>query len=194
MKLLARLDVAVFFLFNHGLANRLFDHAMPFLSRIGAGGAVWFALCALAFLLAGRRGRRIAVTCAFAIVIAWVMSDLVLKGLVQRPRPFDTTELGQAVRLLGPPPNSFSFPSGHTSVSFAAAPVLARLGPAVAAISWVLAIGIAISRIYVGDHFPSDVLGGMAVGLLASRVAIWTLGEAPPRSPRLRRSLRRRGP
>jgi undecaprenyl-diphosphatase len=192
---LAHADAALLLLVNHALANRAFDHLMPFLSRIGTGGAVWIALAAVAFALGGRRGRRLAVTAVFALLVAAVASDLVLKGLVQRPRPFDATQLGAAVRLLGPPPSSFSFPSGHTSASFAVAPVLARAGRPSAVLAWLLAAGIAFSRIYVGAHFPGDVLGGVVVGLASARLAIWALGEAPPRSPRprfVRRRPRRR--
>ena len=60
----------------------------------------------------------------------------------------------------------YSFPSGHTSASFAAACALVRTLPKWGTVCMILAGVIALSRLYVGVHYPSDVLGGMVVGIL----------------------------
>jgi membrane-associated phospholipid phosphatase len=69
--------------------------------------------------------------------------------------------------LLGVP-HSRSFPSGHTATSFACATVLAALVPRSAPFVYILALAIGYSRLYVGVHWPTDVLGGIAVGVVTA--------------------------
>jgi membrane-associated phospholipid phosphatase len=84
-------------------------------------------------------------------------------------------------------PHSGAFPSGHASTAFACATVLAWASPALRAPAIVLAAAIAWSRVYVGVHWPLDVLGGAALGVLVS-TALLMLAASPPRSPRARRA------
>jgi undecaprenyl-diphosphatase len=84
-------------------------------------------------------------------------------------------------------PHSGAFPSGHASTAFACATVLAWASPALRAPAVVLAAAIAWSRVYVGVHWPLDVLGGAALGVLVS-TALLMLAASPPRSPRARRA------
>jgi undecaprenyl-diphosphatase len=184
---LLALDRAVFLILNHDLVRYHLDAPMQLLSRAGAGGAVWFAILFLVFVFGGRTGRRLAITGAIAIAVAALVSDEILKGLVQRPRPFDPTQLGHQARVLGAAASGFSFPSGHASISFAAAAVLRRLGRGWAWLGWVLAALISFSRVYVGAHFPLDVLGGLAVGLFSAWLAVRLLGDPTARRRRARR-------
>jgi undecaprenyl-diphosphatase len=103
-----------------------------------------------------------------------------LKYVVQRDRP-------PAVVLDPKPlmeiPTTSSFPSGHTSSSFACAYVISRLAPRVAVFAYVLAALIGFSRIYVGVHYPFDVLAGAVLGLVVAKALLTLLG-ALRRSPR----------
>jgi undecaprenyl-diphosphatase len=115
------------------------------------------------------------------VVIAYFTSSAVvdvLKVLVDRHRPLD--------HPLVPEPTTASFPSGHSATSFACAatlaPLVSRSGRIVL---YVLAAAIAYSRVYVGVHFPIDVIAGAALGLLVA-TALRRLPAA------LRRSLRSR--
>ena len=93
-----------------------------------------------------------------------VFNNMIVKNIVARPRPYRMIE---ALSILIPEPGEYSFPSGHTSSSFAAGVVLYLMLPKKYGIpAMVLAFLIGISRLYVGVHYPTDVLGGMVMGTL----------------------------
>jgi membrane-associated phospholipid phosphatase len=92
-------------------------------------------------------------------------ADAVANGVVALLKPaFGVHRPAEPGDLLGVP-HSSSFPSGHTATSFACATVLALLVPRAAPFAYVLALAIGYSRLYVGVHWPTDVLGGAAVGV-----------------------------
>jgi undecaprenyl-diphosphatase len=102
---------------------------------------------------------------------AVILSQL-LKRLCCRERPHLTI---QGLAALAEIPDAFSFPSGHTAAAFAAATALAGEGTGLAVLVTALAVGIALSRIYLGAHYPLDVLAGAALGLstgLAARLLV----------------------
>lgn len=138
-------------------------------TRIG-NGQVWAALGLAVWVLDGNGGafmQRLAL--GFAIELAVYKA---VKQLFSRPRPF--TKLPAVVRLIAPP-DEFSFPSGHTAGAFVV------LGIAGAAFSWliaplaILAALIGLSRVYLGVHYPSDVMAGALLGASAAGVALWAI-------------------
>lgn len=133
------------------------------LSRLGDWAAVWLLLCAV-ILVRGRadeESHRIVVLTIAAIVAAEAVTAG-LKILVARPRPADVLD---GIRVLAPA-GGYSFPSAHTTRSFAAATVL---GTRLRRGRWALfavATLIGLSRVVVGVHFPIDVIAGAGLGLL----------------------------
>jgi undecaprenyl-diphosphatase len=154
------------------------DVVMVGLSIIGRGGAMWIAIT-IALVIMDRGRLRAAGVVAVALALSFVMTDLVIKPIVARSRPF---EASVATRVIDRRPLTYSFPSGHAASSVAAAITLSQLWPAGRVVLWSLATLVAMSRIYVGVHYPLDVLGGALLGLacawVANRVMVVSFREA----------------
>ena len=151
------------------------DDLFVALSRIGSQGAIWLVIAAIAALYWRRPA--IFLYVALADLIAGV-SSLLLREAIGRERP--------PLRFPDPHPLvhvpvSPSFPSGHAATSFACAATLAWLTPLSPIVLYGLAALIAISRVYVGVHYPLDVVGGAALGIGVA-TALRLLVEARRRS------------
>jgi undecaprenyl-diphosphatase len=130
------------------------------LSAVGRGGLLWIIIPAA--LVAFRRlPVRALVSLALALLLASAVVDGVLKPLVGRPRPFVSDP---GVPVIGGRPGDASWPSGHAANAFAGAYVLSAVAPQARVVWWVLAFAIAYSRVYVGVHYPYDVIAGAAIG------------------------------
>lgn len=152
------------------------DVLMPAVTRLGDSGVLWICL-GLALLLLSRNSRSTGFQVLVALLLSLLVCNLCLKNAVGRIRPCD---LSAAVDLLIPRPGDPSFPSGHTSASFAAAVVLLLTKWRGRWVTLALAILIAFSRLYLYVHFPTDVLGGAIVGTLCGVLAVvlWRKGLA----------------
>ena len=153
------------------------DQVMWLLSAAGVGGSIWIAIAALMASWVPRL-RAPAWQVVLAVFLAQAIVDWTVKPIIARPRPFvaDTR-----ARVVGYHPETYSFPSGHTATSFSAATVLAfAVTRRRAVITWALASAIAISRIYLGVHYPLDVavgaLFGVALGLVVTGGRAWYIG------------------
>ncbi len=126
----------------------------------------WFWILLAVILLFFRKTRVVGVTALVALMINHVMTNMILKDLIARPRPYTVSpEIVTLIKQL----SSYSFPSGHTSSSFAAAFVIHRMLPKKAGVpALILAAMIGFSRMYVGVHYPTDVLGGVVVAFMCS--------------------------
>lgn len=139
----------------------LLDVLATVVTTLGNKGAIWIALVIV--LLCSPRTRSLGVALGIALLLTQIAGNLVIKPLIERPRP---SWLDPTVPLLIDNPQDFSFPSGHTASSLAAATVLVlnryRYRWAFAA----LALAIAGSRLYHFVHFPTDVLAGALLGIV----------------------------
>lgn len=157
-------------------------------TTVAQAGLVWIALAAL---LAYAAGRPVLATTAVTAATVWT-ADLIAVGLkyaVDRDRPY--LLLDQAAPLLRWDVST-SFPSGHAATAAAGATILAYLLGRWAVPLAVLAVAVGFSRIYIGVHYPSDVLVGAAIGAAVALVAVWLVRRLRPTSAGPRRSGRAR--
>ncbi|MGA2452056.1 MAG: phosphatase PAP2 family protein [Solirubrobacteraceae bacterium] len=137
------------------------ERAVAGFSRLGEHAGIWLAIGAAGAALDGERRtdwRR-----ATATVVGVYALNTAIKRVVGRHRP----ELPGLPALTGTP-TALSFPSAHAATSFAGARVYARLGLPIVPL-YALAVGLSLSRLYLGVHYPSDVLAGAALGELTAR-------------------------
>ena len=149
------------------------DTIWKFFSLIGNAGAVWIVL-AIA-LLCFRKTRRAGAAMLVALLIGLLVGNVWLKEWIMRPRPFVTHP--ELTALLDPG-DQWSFPSGHTLSSFAAATALCFFHRKFGALAYVLAALIAFSRLYASVHYPTDVLAGLLIGILCGLVGAWLTDRA----------------
>ena len=140
------------------------DAIFPVITHLGDAGAVWILLAAV--LLCIPKHRKTGLTMAVALLFGLLVCNLTLKPLIARIRPFDYQLLhfGKEIPLLIPAPTDFSFPSGHTNASFAAATALLLHDRKLGIPAMIMAALIAFSRLYLYVHYPTDVLASIVLG------------------------------
>lgn len=140
---------------------------MEFVSLICEVGIVWIVmgLC----LLISRKTRKCGALVLIALLLSVIINNMMLKNLVARVRPYNVID---GLVPLGVIPKDFSFPSGHSGASFSAAFVILRNQPSHLRIpAFIAAILIALSRLYLGMHYPSDVMAGVIIGYIDAVLA-----------------------
>ena len=144
------------------------NYAMKYFSALAAGGTISIVLCVV--LLIFKKTRRCGVALAFAPIVDVVVVNLILKNAVGRERPWTHEELSWAedfYKQYGIDVSlDYCFPSGHTAVTFCAAAVLVIFYRAKAIPAVILAFIIGLSRIYLCEHYPTDVAAGLVIGTL----------------------------
>lgn len=116
-----------------------------------------------------------------SMLLNLLATNIVLKNLFSRTRPYVAVE---GLHRIIEEQIDFSFPSGHTACSFAAATVIFLMCPRKVGVpAMVLAVLISLSRLYVGVHFPSDVIGGALIGIGAALLALQIYGKFGKREP-----------
>lgn len=155
------IDWTVLHWIHSSLTCGFLDFLMPEISLLGDGGAIWI-LAALA-LICVKKYRRYGLILLAGLALGVLTGNVVLKHLAARPRP---CWLEPGVQLLTACPADYSFPSGHALSSAVGASVLTMTDRRFGWAAIPLAALIAFSRLYLFVHFPSDVLGGIVLGVL----------------------------
>ena len=165
------LDGAILLWIQEVLRLPVLDGFMALFTQLGNAGLVWVGI-SLALLLFPRT-RRMGLWALVALLLGLLCTNVVLKHLVGRTRPWLVVE---GLTHLVVENDPLSFPSGHTCAAFAAGSVWARFVERrwLKALCILQAVLMAFSRLYVGVHFPTDVLAGCAVGLFCGWLA-WRL-------------------
>ncbi|CAA9402387.1 hypothetical protein AVDCRST_MAG82-283 [uncultured Rubrobacteraceae bacterium] len=150
-----------------GVKWALLTAVMRAFTAAGKAGALWGFLAAAAFLLTGLEPSRLLIPWT-AIAASWTLAEGA-KYLFDRARPFIwDTEIAPLIKT----PSSSSFPSGHSATAAAGALTLSFLYPPYAPALVLAGLLVVISRVYLGVHFPFDVLAGVAIGTATSALIL----------------------
>lgn len=153
-------DSSVLFWMQEHMLHPVTNGFMVAVTTLGNAGLCWIVLGFV--LLFIKKERRAGLTILCALVLCFLIGNVLLKNIVARPRPFQEFE---GVALLIAPPKDYSFPSGHAMSSFAAASALTLFHKKWGLAALVLAAFIALSRMVLFVHYPSDVLMGSLIGV-----------------------------
>ena len=181
MDAIFQFDSSILLWIQDSLRAGFLTPVMKIITHLGDKGIFWILLTLALLIL--RKTRPLGVVCAVSMVIGLIVTNLIIKNWVARIRPY---ELIQGLECIVGKADDFSFPSGHTTNSLACAWVLFRRAPrkwGVAAL--VLAILISLSRLYVGIHYPTDVLGGAVIGICSACLALWLVPKLEKKFPAL---------
>lgn len=167
------LDAQILLWIQNTLRQPFLNPFMKFVTSLGDSGSIWIflALFCLFFHKMRKGGKAVLI----ALLLSFIVNNLILKRLFGRIRPYDVIE---GLTILIHKPGEFSFPSGHTASSFGAATAFYLNGDkrwGVAAIFLAAAIGF--TRMYVGVHYPTDVLGGMISGIFTGILSSWMVNH-----------------
>lgn len=160
MDAILRFDSTLFLFLNHLPHNALFNTFGIGLSAIGTAGIVWLVLGGILFLREEKKDHLFFAPILVSAATSWILVEKIIKPLVARPRP--SLEMGAII--LGIDLADYSFPSGHATIAWALATVLARKEPKWKIFFFILAFLISFSRIYIGVHYPLDVIAGGLLG------------------------------
>lgn len=147
------------------------DVMTPFWKFITSlGNAGWFWIVLTLILLIFKKTRKIGVASAGALIIGTLITNVALKNIVARTRPYEVVE---GLTLLVGKAHDYSFPSGHSCASFSSAFAIYKMTPAKYGVpALILASLIALSRLYVGIHYPTDVIGGVIIGIVSALLSL----------------------
>jgi undecaprenyl-diphosphatase len=161
------IDTAVLDFFQERVGEGALTGLMKAASFLAEGGWFWIALSVV--LLIFPATRKAGLASAVGLLLSLLLTNLLLKNLIARPRPYDDfPDIVLYVNRLA----SFSFPSGHTSSSFASAGAVFWFHKKWGSAALALAAVIAFSRVYLSMHYLTDVLAGLLAGALYAAAGI----------------------
>lgn len=163
---LFQIDKSIFYFFNVTISNPVFDIIMPFITNVRNWLPVYLIGVILMIYHDKKRGVIILVGIILLVIISDQLSSSVLKNLFPRLRPMNDPYNNPIINVLVEHTSTKSFPSSHAVNNFAVAVFLSYYYEKLKKIFYGIAIVIGFSRIYVGAHYPSDVLGGALIGLV----------------------------
>lgn len=174
LKPLEALDASLFLRVNHLPHSRMSNGMFYFVTSIFSGGGAWYALMGATVVARQRWNWPMARASAFPLTVASLLVELPIKAIFRRRRPFIT--IVRAI-VIGKKPGTWSFPSGHSASAFAGAWVMRQHFPRLTPLWYTMAGLVAFSRIYLGDHYPSDVVTGSLLGHFFARFFGQSLGH-----------------
>jgi len=171
LEILLNLDGEILLFIQDTVRNPVLDPIVKTITTLGNAGILWIILTVL--LLIPKKTRRVGVISACALLASLLVNNILVKNLVARVRPYNALE---GLIPIVAKPSEFSFPSGHAASSFASASVCYRkLRGKYGVLAVLAAVLISLSRLYVGVHYPTDVLAGIISGVGCSYAGEWAV-------------------
>lgn len=165
---LLKLDGDILLWIQNNLRAGWLDPIMKFITYLANGGALWIGICVLLLIL--KKTRTTGLVCSCSLAATFLINNIILKNIVARTRPYEVVE--GLNRIIGAQ-SDYSFPSGHSGASFAVAVVMFMEMPKKYGVpALIVAMLIALSRLYVGVHYPSDVIAGILTGTLYAVITV----------------------
>lgn len=163
-----------FYVLNYiqkNLRTDFLDKLMPMISMLGTMGALWVTMAVVSLCI--KKHRDLGISLIYGIITDLVLCNGILKLIVGRIRPYD---LNKTITLFVKPEIDTSFPSGHTFFAFTAATICFLYNKKLGIAAYLVAFMIAVSRLYLYVHFPTDVMMGAVFGTISGIIA-WKLKE-----------------
>ncbi|MBM2815343.1 MAG: Membrane-associated phospholipid phosphatase [Ignavibacteria bacterium] len=174
LQYLVLIDREIFYFFNHTMSNYLFDIFFPFITNSKNWMPVYILMFLWLFIKGGKNGRICGITLLLTAVVSDQTSSHLLKELIGRIRPCHVLP---DVHLLVPCGGGKSLPSSHAVNNFAAAYVLTYYYKNLRILFYTIATLVALSRVFVGVHYPADIAFGALWGLLIGFLMVYTVNK-----------------
>ena len=165
MEIIQKIDFSILE-FLQSIHNDFLNSFMHFFTFLGDKGFIWIVLTL--FLLIVPQTRRIGIYLAVTLAVLTLVNEVGIKSIFQRNRPFIQQPL--LFETIIPRPSGYSFPSSHAASSFASATSIYKFNKPIGIAAYIIAGIIALSRIYFGVHFPTDIIVGALVGVITALI------------------------
>lgn len=168
--------------------NPVLNPIMYFFTCLGNAGIFWILLALALLTVLPKKYRKVGLTMAIALILSLIMCNGVMKNFYHRVRPFVTDPTLQETELYGifATIHDWSFPSGHTSASFAAAVAMFMWYKKEGTGTLIIAALVSISRLYLTVHYPTDVLASLILGSLYGVIAYFITVALFNKFPKIR--------
>jgi len=163
-KKINRIDNYILFVIKKYCKNKFLDILMPLTTKLGNLGFIWIMMAMV--LILDKPYRAIGNSVILTLIVGTAMGEGIVKHVVRRVRPCKYKNYNLLISM----PITYSFPSGHALSSFAVAGVLSMSFSQYKFIFFGIAFLIAFSRLYLDVHYPTDVVAGIVLGILCSKL------------------------